>query len=93
MSHGLLKDFAYLFASSHDRFVTRLEEALHLLGQEHEFLFIELDVVLRLYQSPINAFEYSLLDCLLVTVDSLDEEVHVGLNEEDLPLLLLTQSI
>ena len=63
------------------------------MRENHQFGLVELNLVLRLNECPIDALEHPFLDGFLVTIDSLNQEVHVGLHEEDLALLLLTESI
>ena len=91
--HGFFEDLADLLTRSHNRFVTWLQQVVHLLRKNRQFRLVQLNLVLWLNKSPIDALENPLLNGFLVAINSLDQEIHVSLHKEDLALLLLTESI
>ena len=89
----LFQNLVDLLRSHANGLIAGLHQTFNLGGKNDEFGLIQLDRVLTLDESPVDAFEDTLLDRFLVAFKSFDQELHVGFDEEDFPFLLLTKGV
>ena len=85
----LLENLVDLLGGHADGFVARLHQTFDFGSENDQLGLVQFDRVLALDQCPIDAFQDTLLDGFLVAFKSPDQELHVGLHEENLALFLL----
>ena len=89
----LIQYLEYFPRSTPNRPVITLQQSLYQSLQTVPPLLLELDLVLALYERPIDALQYTLLYNFLVYLESGDQELQVLLYEVNLFLLVSLESV